>query len=109
MDDDDIPIDVKIDRVLHIPDLPTRLLSPQQLVKQTGGLHDGLHIDANEAVLTFRGQKQMITNHPTNKLLIFTSYPGVNKYRAFNALLQGDGSKADSLTFNQQQLLHCHR
>ena len=109
MNDDNTPINVEIDRVLHIPDLPTRLLSPQQLVQQTGGIHDGLHIGARNAVLTFGGHRRTINYHPSNKLPIFTSFPGVEQFRAFNALITSDGSATDSLTFNQRQLLHWHR
>ena len=52
-DDNHHSINVEIDKVLHIPDVPTRLLSPQQLARQTGGLHNGFHVGASHATLTF--------------------------------------------------------
>ena len=42
--DSQVPIDIEIDRVLLIRDLPMRLLSPQQLAKQTAGLRDGFYV-----------------------------------------------------------------
>ena len=108
-DDNYQPIDVEIDKVLHIPDVPTRLLSPQQLAKQTGGLHDGFHVGASHATLTFGGFKRRINYNSVNKLPIFASFPGVDKFRAYSATLVGDGTASDNLTFNQRQLLHWHR
>ena len=94
-DDNHQPIDVEIDKVLHIPDVPTRLLSPQQLAKQTGGLHDGFHVGASHATLTFGGFKRRINYNSVNNLPIFASFPGVDKFRA--------GTASDNLTFNQRQ------
>ena len=99
----------EIERVLHIPDVPTRLLSPQQFAKQTGGLNDGFHVGADHATLTFGGFKRCIDYHDSNKLPIFASYPGITKFKAYSASLVADSSATDSLTYNQRQLLHWHR
>ncbi len=108
-DDDGDPIDIEIDRVLHIPKVPTRLLSPQQFVKQTNGPKDGFHVGAEKSVLTFRGFRKTIEYNCSNKLPIFASHPGVEKFKAFTAKLVEDGGVSDTLTFNQRQLLHWHR
>ena len=54
-DDDGTPIDLEIDKVLHIPDLPIRLLSPQQVANQTRGLNDGLYVGPDKCLFTFGG------------------------------------------------------
>ena len=108
-DDNGDPIHVEIDRVLHIPDVPTRLLSPQQLVKQTNGTRNGFHVGAKNAVLTFGRFQKTVEYNSSNNLPIFPSHPGVNNFKCFNAKLVKDGGASDQLTFNQRQLLHWHR
>ena len=108
-DDNGDPIDVEIDRVLHIPDVPTQLLSPQQLVKQTNNRKDGFHVGAKSAVLTFGGFRKTINYNCSNNLPIFNSHPGINKFKWYNTELVEDGGISDHLTFNQRQLLHWHR
>ena len=84
------------------------MLSPQQLAKQTGGLNDGFYVGADHSVLTFGGFKRRINYNASNKLPIFASFPGVEKFRAYSATLVGDGTAMDPLSFNQRQLLHWH-
>ena len=79
-DDNQQPINVFINKALHIPGVPTRLLSSQQLVKQTGGLNDGFYVGADHSVLTFGGFKRRIDYNALNKLPIFASFPGVEKF-----------------------------
>ena len=107
-DDLNDPIDVEIEKVLHIPGVPTRLLSPQQFATQTGGLNDGFHVGADFATLTFGGFKRCVDYNASNKLPIFASYPGISKFKAYIASLTADGSATDPLTYNQRQLLHWH-
>ena len=50
-DDTGTPIDLEIEKVLYIPELPIRLISPQQVAHQTRGLNDGLQIGPENAYL----------------------------------------------------------
>ena len=78
-DDSDVPIDVEIDRVLLIQDLPMRLLSPQQLARQTNGLRDGFFVRGDMATLVFGGYSKKIYYNLQNNLPIFSSFPGVGE------------------------------
>ena len=108
-DDDNIPIDVEIERSLLIKDLPMRLLSPQQLARQSGGLCDGFRIGSKQSTLAFGGYIRTIPYHAGNKLPIFSSFPGCSNFTAYKSTLVADGSEHDNLTYPQRQLLKWHR
>ena len=56
--DDDVNLFyLKIDRVLHLEKLSSRFVSPQQTLRQSNNIHDGLHVPANYAHLQCHGCK----------------------------------------------------
>ena len=107
-DDSHVPIDVEIDRVLLIRDLPMRLLSPQQLARQTNGLRDGFYVHGSTAQLIFGGFTKTISYNLRNNLPVMSSYPGITKFSSYAGTLVADGSLRDNLTYNQRQLLKWH-
>ena len=86
---------MEINRVLHILDVPTQLLSPQQLVKQTNGQNNSFHVGAKNTVLTFRGFCKTVDYNCSNNLLILTLHPGVNNFKCFNTKLVEDSGMSD--------------
>ena len=103
--DSQVPIDIEIDRVLLIRDLPMRLLSPQQLAKQTAGLRDGFYVHSSTAKLVFGGFTKTVSYNLCNNLPIISSFPGIVKFASYNSTLVADGSLHGNLTYNQWQLL----
>ena len=107
--DDLEPIDVEIERTLLIRDLPMRLLCPQQLARQTGGLWDGFLVGSDSATLTYGGYRRTIQYKSGNNLPIFSSFPGCSHFTSYSASIVGDGSLRDTLTYPQRKLLKWHR
>ena len=85
-----------------------RLLSPQQLVRQTNGLRNGFFVGGDTAILVFDGHSKKIFYNLHNNLPIFSSFPGVANFNAYAGVLVGDGSRHDNLTYQQRQLLRWH-
>ena len=134
-DDKSNPFCIRIERTLYVPDCPVRLLCPQQLIDQTGGPDDGLHISGRQAILQYNGHTLTVPHDKINNLPIVVCEPGIkrfanfvcrecnvngykpNKSLAFDAEtdalnLLGKGALEggdDSLTANQRELLKQHR
>ena len=85
-----------------------RLLSPQQLAKQTAGLRDGFYVHDSTAKLIFGGFTKTVSYNLRNNLPIISSFPGVTKFASYNSTLVANGSLCDNLTYNQRQLLKWH-
>ena len=102
-------IEIIIERVLHTPGLPIRLIFPQQFEKQTGHIGDGLHAEKDEAHLVFGGFKFTTKYDSHSGLPIYNSVNGISKFKAYNMELHQDGGKTDNLTLAQQYLLKWHR
>jgi hypothetical protein len=56
---------------LYVPSIPINLLSPQQLVQQTGSTKDGFLVQASSGILRLASHKRTIYYNPTNNLPIF--------------------------------------
>ena len=107
-DDNHLPIYVEIERTLLIEDLPIRLLSPRQFALQSGGIRDGFCVGGDKSTLTFGGYVRSIPYHHSNRLPIFSSYPGCEQFSAYHSSLVADSSLHDNLTYPQRQLLKWH-
>ena len=108
-DDKNENIELIIEKVLHIPGLPIRLICPQQVAKQTGHIGDGLHAEMDSAQLIFGGFKFTTQYNKSSGLPIYTSASGISKLNAYNMELHQDGGKTDNLTLAQRSLLKWHR
>ena len=85
-------------------ELPTRILSPQQLASQLGGPTDGFFAGASEGVLSYGNYKTTIKyNQSTNLPLLYTS-PGLEKYKISLSEMKTESN----LTNVQRQLLYIH-
>ena len=75
-------------------------------------LHPDSPLRATEPFVRFfktTTNNQSMDYNASNKLPIFASFSGVEKFRAYSATLVGNGMATDPLSFNQRQLLHWHR
>ena len=96
-DDDGIPIDLQIDKVLHLENLPTRILSPQQLLKQHHSIGDNYFINSQHSTLKLGGYTKTIEYDPLSNLPLLYTESGINKI--YN-LIQ-DGNKNENLAAAQ--------
>ena len=104
-DDKKENIEIIIERVLHIPGLPIRLICPQQVAKQTGHVGDGLHAEKDEAHLVFGGFKFTTKYDSHSGLPIYNSVNGIFTFKAYNMKFHQDFGKTDNLTLAQRSLL----
>ena len=83
-DDKKQDIELIIEWVLHIPGLPTWLISSQQVAKKTGHIGDVLHAEKDESHLTFEGFK-FITKYNSHSGLPVCNYVnGISTFKAYN-------------------------
>ena len=98
-------ISLKIDKVLYIPGLPTRLISPQQICQQYGG-SSNFTLDINSARLNIHNNIINIPYDYSSNLPITCTESNINKYiKAYNL----HNHELDNLTKQQRQLLRWHR
>ena len=102
------PVDLQIDRVLHLPTLPCRLLSPQQILKQHYSFGDGFTMNKDHSTLTINGVTKTIGYDPMTNLPLLHAEPGLSTLHKINNLIQDNGPD-DNLSFAQRQLLHWMR
>ena len=66
-------LDLKIDRVLHLDKLASRLISPQKLLRQLNSLSDCFHMKNYTSWLSFNGcKKTAACDHITSFLITCT-------------------------------------
>ena len=98
--------------MLHLEQSLSRLISPQQKIRQSCDLSDCFNVHNDASKLMFHGHTKTVhyelqTNLPT----LFTE-SGVEKLHALlnnNDSLIQDGRLKDNLTHVQRQLIFCHR
>ena len=104
-DDKKQDIELIIEWVLHIPGLPTWLISSQQVAKKTGHIGDVLHAEKDEYHLFF-GVFKFTTKYNANiGLSIYNYVNSIYKFNAYNMELHQDVRKKDNFTLAQQYLL----
>ena len=106
-------IDLQIDRVLHLEKLPSRLISPQQVIRQSNNLSDGFHVERNKSKLIFHGYSKTVNYDPLKNIPMLFTESGLNNLHAYlnathDSMIQ-DGAPNDNLTNAQRQLMHWHR
>ena len=104
-DDNGTLLDLQIDRVLHLKQLPQRLISPQQVLKQHYSPGDGFFMYNTHSILKIGGHTKTISYDPLTNLPIFYTKSGVDKL--YN--LTHDSDTTDNLSKTQKELLHWHR
>jgi hypothetical protein len=67
-DDTGTPIVVTIPGTLYVPECPSRLLCPRQLLAHTGNPSAHLTVRASDIIMGFRGRMFTIPYHPTSRL-----------------------------------------
>ena len=108
-DDNGTTFKIFLKKVLYIPALTCRLLSPQQLANQSPKKNIGFTIQSGTCKLTYDGRVCTITYNANSQLPMISTCTGINSFRAFNGTLVHDGTITDNLTYAQRQLLHWHR
>ena len=101
-DDDDKAVELHVDRVLHLKDLPHTLLSLQQILQQHQSLQNSFALCSDRAVLLLHNFKKTIKYDPLTNLPMLYTESGVTKL--YN--VTQDGSENDSLTAAQRSLFH---
>lgn len=103
-DNDGNLIEIQLEKVLLLEELPTRILSPQQLAAQLGGSTDGFFAGAHNGVLSYGGYKTTIEYNKTTNLKILYTTPGIEKCRISLA----EHKTESNLSNVQRQLLYIH-
>ena len=81
-DDNKENIELVIEQVLHIIGLPIRLISPQQVARQTVKIGHGLHEEKDEASLIIGGLKFNKKCSANSGLPIYNSVNGISKFKS---------------------------
>ena len=105
IDDSENPLDLQTDNVLHLKDLPTRLVSPKRLLKQHHAKGDGCNLHDNESKLALNGCTKTTPCDPMSNLPMLHTESGVSK---LHNLMQ-DGDPNENLTSSQRQLSRWHK
>jgi len=95
-DDNGELFDLQIDKVLHLKQLPTRLVSPQQILQQHKSFKNDFTMNHNYAWLHLQGMIKTLPYDPATNLSMLYMESGLNKL--YNLTL--DGSATDPLLSN---------
>ena len=87
-----------IEKVLFMPNLPTQLLSPQQVCQQYGN-NMNLHLDSTKAILSINGYKILMPYDLSSNLPITCIESNINNYiKAYSAEINKLDKKFDNLS-----------
>ena len=82
---DDQTTDLIIAQVFYVPSFPMRLLSPQQIAKQSRDPNAGLLVRHDKCTLTWYYHSKIVPYHDTSQLHILYTCPGFNNAHAYLA------------------------
>ena len=90
---------------MHLQDLPSRLISAQQIFQEHGSLKNNFTMHSQSSKLTLDGLTKTLFYDPVANLPMLCTEKGLTKI----CNMTQDGSGNDPLTHAQRQLLCWHR